>query len=188
VITTQDAPAEHFYLLLTGRARYFYLTETGQKIILLWIPPGEVFGGAALAASPSTYIVSAETVRSSSMLVWGRSSLRNLAAQYPRLLENAYSLTMDYLVAYRTAHISLIFGTARERLAHVLTSLASGIGERVAEGIELRIRNEDLANEANITNFTTSRLLNEWQRHGIILKHRGTILLRSPELLLRHVA
>jgi CRP-like cAMP-binding protein len=122
------------------------------------------------------------------MLVWSRANLRSLAAQYPRLLENAYALTLDYLVAYRTAHLSLLCGTARERLAHVLTSLASGIGERVAEGIELKIRNEDLANEANVTNFTTSRLLSEWQRHGIVFKRRGAILLRSPELLLRHVS
>jgi len=44
VITNQDRPAEHLYLLLTGRARYFFLTETGRKVILLWIPPGQTFG------------------------------------------------------------------------------------------------------------------------------------------------
>jgi hypothetical protein len=45
-----------------------------------------------------------------------------------------------------------------------------------------------LSNEANLTPFTTSRLLGEWQRQGFVVKARGKILLRSPELLLRHVA
>jgi len=45
VITHQDQPAKHLFLLLTGRARYFFVTEKGQKVILLWIPPGEMFDG-----------------------------------------------------------------------------------------------------------------------------------------------
>ena len=186
VITNQDHPAEHLYLLLAGRARYFCVTETGKKVILLWIPPGQTFGGAALVTPPSAYLVSSETVRNSSMLVWDRARIRSLAARCPRLVENAMSETHSYLAAYRAAHMSLMCDTAPERLAHVLTSLASGIGQKVAEGVELNIRNEELANEANLTVFTTSRLLSEWQRRGMLLKGRGKILLRSPELLLRH--
>jgi CRP-like cAMP-binding protein len=187
VITNQDDPAEYLYLLLTGRARYFFLSRSGQKAILLWISPGEVFGAAALAVSPSAYLVSAEAIRSSSMLVWDRNTIRRLAAQYPKLIENALSLAMDYLVAYRTAHISLICNTAGERLAQVLTSLASAIGHRVEKGIELKISNEELSQEAHLTLFTTSRLLSKWQRRGVLLKGRGKILLRSPELLLKNL-
>ena len=84
--------------------------------------------------------------------------------------------------------MSLICGTAPERLAYVLLSLARGIGHKVEGGIELKIRNEELANEANVTLFTASRLLSEWERDGMLLKSRGKILLLSPELLLRHAA
>ena len=187
VITNQDHPAEHLCLLLSGRARYFVLTETGRKVILLWIPPGRTFGGAALLTPPAAYLVSAEAVRNSSMLVWDRAKIRSLTARCPRLLENVFAETHNYLVAYRAAHMSLICDTGRERLAHVLTTLASGIGEKVAGGVELKIRNEELANEANVTLFSTSRLLSEWQRRGMVLKGRGKILVRSPELLLRQV-
>lgn len=55
---------------------------------------------------------------------------------------------------------------------------------RDGAGIELNIRNEELANEANITVFTASRLLNEWQRQGILTKSRGKVVLRSPETLM----
>ena len=188
VITNQDHPAEHLFLLLTGRARYFFVTEKGQKVILLWIPPGEIFGMAAFLPPPYEYHVSTEVIRNSSMLVWDRATIRRLAARHPRLFENALSLLIHYLAAYRAAHIALICGTAGERLAHVLVSLASGIGQKVAGGIELKIRNEELANEANVTLFTASRLLSQWQRRGMLRKSRGKILLLSPERLLRHAA
>jgi CRP-like cAMP-binding protein len=64
--------------------------------------------------------------------------------------------------------------------------LASGIGQKVPEGVELDVRNEELANEANISLFTASRLLSAWQREGILEKRRGKVLLRFPDRLFRH--
>ena len=187
VITNQDHPAEHLYLLLTGRARFFFVTEKGQEVILLWIPPGEIFGSAALLPAPTGYHVSTAVTRSCSALVWDRFTIRRLAALYPKLLENAFYLTLHYLSAYRAAHGALISETSQERLAHVLVSLASGIGVKVAGGIELRIRNEELANEANVSLFTASRVISEWHRAGLLLKGRGKVVLRSPEGLLHYV-
>jgi CRP-like cAMP-binding protein len=188
IVVNQDDSAEHLFLLLTGRARFFVITEKGQKIIHLWIPPGAVIGVATILSPPCRYLVSTETVRNSSVLVWNRATIRTLAAQHPKLFENALTLSLQYLTAYHAAHMALICGSARERLAHVLVTLARGIGQQVGDGIELSVRNEELANEANVTLFTASRLLNEWKRAGILMKNRGKILLRAPELLLRHVA
>jgi CRP-like cAMP-binding protein len=60
-------------------------------------------------------------------------------------------------------------------------NLTRGIGQEVPGGVELEVRNEDLANAANVTVFTASRLLNEWQRNGAVVKSRGKVLLRCPE-------
>ena len=185
VVTTQGAHADHLFLLTTGRARYFFVTEEGRKLILLWLPPGEMFGGVALTPRPSRYLVSTETVRPSRMLVWKRSTIRNLAARNPRLTENALAIASDYLSIYVATHVALTCHTARQRLARLLTHLAWGFGHKVQGGIELDVTNEDLANAANVSYFTASRLLSEWNRDGILAKERGKVLLRSPELLFR---
>ena len=57
------------------------------------------------------------------------------------------------------------------------------MGQTVAEGVELCVRNEELANEANMTVFTVSRLMGEWQRQGLLVKSRGKVVLRMPEKL-----
>jgi CRP-like cAMP-binding protein len=174
------------FLLVSGAARYFFITPDGRKVYLFWLMPGEVFGGATLLTEPAEFIVNTEATTESVALVWQRDVIRAVATKYPRILENSLSIACDYLVWYLATHLSLICHTARERLAHVLVSLAYGIGRRTSSGISLEITNEQLANTANITPFTVSRLLSEWQRGGLMSKDRGKLLLYHPEQLLHH--
>lgn len=184
VMAHEGDPASYLFLIIKGRARCFCMTHQGDKVPIFWFPPGEVSGAAALLPKPIEYLVSTEAVLNSTALVWDRTTIRSLGAQYPRLVENLLVVAYDYFVLYRGLHISATCRNARQRLAQVLGNLASGIGQRSEEGVELNIRNEELANEARITIFTTSRLLSEWQRKGILTKRRGTVVLRSPETLM----
>jgi CRP-like cAMP-binding protein len=184
-ITHQGFPANSIALLLRGRARFTCTTIAGRKLYLRWIHPGEVCGLTALLSEQKAYLMSAEVVRASVALVWHRRTMRSFVAACPRLLDSGLLLAFDYLRLYQIAHISATSRTARQRLALVLGAMASGIGRKVGDGVELTVRNEDLANEANVTVFTASRFLNEWQREGMLVKTRGKIVLRSPEGLVR---
>jgi len=184
VITNQGNPAEHLFLLTSGRGRYFFITEDGRKTLLLWLTEGEIIGGATFLSKASTYLLSSETVKDSLVLVWSRTALRSLAARHPRLLENALLMASDYVAWYLADHIALTCHTARQRLAQVLIRLAGVIGQKVAGGIEFDATNEELASAANITSFTASRLMSEWQMNRAVVKRRGKILLRSSERLL----
>jgi CRP-like cAMP-binding protein len=188
VITNQGNPAEHLFLLTSGRARYFFITEEGRKILLLWLTPGEIVGGAAFLPESSKYLLSAEAVKDSSVLVWGGATLRSLATRYPRLLENTLRMASDYLAWYLADHVALTCHTARQRLAQVLIRLAGVIGQKVPGGIEFDATNEELASAANITTFTASRLLSEWQTSRVLAKRRGKILMRYPDRLSQQVA
>jgi CRP-like cAMP-binding protein len=186
VIFNQGNPAQYLYLLTKGRARHFFITEEGHKLLLKWLLPGEIFGGRTLLSKPSSYLVSVETIEDSHVLVWERSVVRGLASRYPRLLENALVTASDYLAWYVATHVALTSYSARRRLAGIVICLAELIGQRVPGGFEFDATNEELASAANITPFTASRLLSEWQRDRAVLKRRGKILLRSPKKLFLH--
>jgi CRP-like cAMP-binding protein len=188
LMTHQGEPADHLLLLWKGRARYFFETPNGRKLIMIWITPGHSFGGAALSTRPSPYLLSTETVRDSVVLAWDGATIRGLARRFPQLLENAITSAVDYLSWYIAAHAALCSQTARQRLASVLLGYASSMGVRVSGGIEFDISNEELANAANITPYTASRILSEWQRIGAIRKQRGKIFVRSTERLFLRVA
>jgi len=188
MMTYQGEPADHLLLLWKGRARYFFETPNGKKLILMWITPGHTFGGAALVPQPSKYLLSTEAVRDSVVLVWDGPTIRDFTHRFPQLLENAIVSAVDYLSWYIAAHAALCSQTARQRLASVLLGYTYSMGEKVPGGIEFDITNEELANAANITPYTTSRILSEWQRTGAIHKHRGRIIVRSTERLFLRVA
>jgi len=187
VIVNQGNQASHFFLLAKGRARYFFITQEGHKNLLYWLTPGHVFGTMAFLPKPSLYLVSTEAVKDSSLIVWDAPTIRGLAARYPQLMENALATTADYLGWYVATHVSLMGQSARQRLAHLLVCLADVIGQEVSGGIELQVTNEELASAANITPFTASRLLSEWQRSRAIAKNRGRIVLRAKERLFLQV-
>ena len=183
VVFRQADPASDMHFLVEGRARYFYSTPEGQKMLLPWIVPGDVFGVAALMSESRDYLVSTETVTESVILQWDRACIRGLATRYPRLLENTFSIAADLMHWAVDAHVGLACHSARERVAQALHDLAHDIGGKSPDGVELEITNEELANAASVTLFTTSRLMSEWNRRGILKKSRGKVLIRDPEKL-----
>ena len=182
--TDQGGTANQLFLLIKGSARFFFLTPQGQKVYLIWLKPGDIFGGAALLINPSAYLVNTEVAKGSRAFVWPRDVVRDLAARYPRLLENALLVASDYLTWYLATHLSLVSHSAGERLARVLTTIADGIGTKEHDGIHLHITNEQLANTANVSIFTASRMLSGWQEKKLVSKRRNQIILHSPEEIL----
>lgn len=189
IVANQGSPADSLFLLTEGRARFFFITEDGIKRIgLRWLSPGDIFGAMAASARHDSYLVSTEMVRDGCVLAWNSETIRNLAGKFPRLWQNALAVASDYLAFYAATRIALTCSDVRERLAYVLVTLERSIGDKDPGGVALHITNEELADVANVTVFTVSRLLSEWQRQGAIVKSRGKILLRSPERLLQFAA
>jgi CRP/FNR family transcriptional regulator, nitrogen oxide reductase regulator len=186
VVTNHGHPADYLFLLTKGFARYFFVTDEGKKLIFRWLGPGDLFGGRTVLSTRSSYLVSTETVTHSSVLVWDRPTIRDLVERYPRLLENALLAASDYLAWHLASHIGLACHTSRQRVAQVLVTLARTIGKEASGGVAVHITNEELASAANVTPFTTSRLMSEWQRDRALVKRRGKILLLSPERLFLH--
>jgi CRP-like cAMP-binding protein len=69
--------------------------------------------------------------------------------------------------------------TAEERLARVLVESAGQLGHSGPEGIEVDLKNEEIALAAHISLFTATRHLSKWQRTGLLKKYRGKIVLFS---------
>jgi CRP/FNR family transcriptional regulator, nitrogen oxide reductase regulator len=184
LITLQGNPADRLYLLVRGSVRLFHTTSDGRKIMLLWLAPGDTFGAVTMLASESLYIMSSEAVKDSEVLVWDRATFRACVEKFPRILDNAITVAAGYIEWYIAAHVALTCHTARERLAHVLLGLSRSIGEKVPGGVEIIITNQELADAANITPYTASRLMSGWQKNRAVTKGRGKVVLRSADRLL----
>lgn len=74
VITHQNDPAERFFLMWKGRARYFFESIDGKKRILIHITPGHIFG-AAPWDSPPLAILSAQKRCGTALCSFGMARL-----------------------------------------------------------------------------------------------------------------
>ena len=185
VISREGNDAERIFLFLEGRGRAFTMTPKGDKAILLGVFPGEVAGGRAVLREPLKYLVSTETVVDSTVLYWTRNAFLPFLTKYPRVMENGLLTASDYLESYRDLLLAASHDTAGKRVARALDGWARSIGKKLEEGQMLQINNEELANQANVTIFTVSRQMREWQRQGLVRKGRGRVVVRKPDALLR---
>jgi CRP-like cAMP-binding protein len=120
VVINEEDPAERFFLLTSGHGRHFVITSDGRKILLHWLSAGQIFGGAAILSVPFEYLANTEVMSDSCALVWERQTIRELAAKFPGLLDNALSIAVTENIAWSTAaHISLTSDDAHGRVAHL---------------------------------------------------------------------
>ena len=184
IIARADEPASRLYLVREGSVDYFVLTHDGREVLLRRLVSGNIFGVAAFLSQPVGYVGTSKAVHTSEVFVWEHAVIRQLAKAYPQLGENALRTVLRYVALFAERHIALVSKPAQERLAYALTSLGSRAGHLVPNGVEIDIKNEDLASLADVSFFTASRFLQEWERKGAVEKSRGKVLIRSPEKLL----
>jgi CRP-like cAMP-binding protein len=188
-IIRAENPATHLFIVSTGKVNFYVETEKGQRILLRRLVPGNAFGIASFLSEPFGYLGTAMAVNEVDVLVWEHRNVIRLARAYPLFCQNAFRIALHYIELYTRRHISLVTDTAQQRLASALTGAASREGRILPTGVEINIRNEELASLADVGYFTTSRLLKKWEQAGSVVKSRGKILIRCPEkLLAREVA
>jgi CRP-like cAMP-binding protein len=176
--------AAHLFLMASGQANSYRLTREGDKVLLMRLRANDVFGLGTLLPRRMHYIGTVETTCDSELLVWEHTCIRKIVQKYPRLTENAMEITLRYLSSRTERMVDLITLTAAQRLARVVFHLGRDKGKITAAGVEIAITNEELSALANVSPFTTSRLLNRWARLGALAKSRGKLLINSPEDLL----
>lgn len=184
ILIRAQNPATRLLIVKVGFVNFYVTTENGQSILLRRFVPGNVLGIASFLNEPTGYLGTATAVSDVEALVWEHAKVLQLARAYPGFFQNAFRIGLHYIAIYAQRHIELVANTAQERLAYALTSVGSQSGRMLTAGVEVDIKNEDLASLADVGYFTASRLLQKWERGGAVMKSRGKILIRCPEKLL----
>jgi CRP-like cAMP-binding protein len=184
VVYRQGEPPTVCVLLLDGTLKMFEVTDGGHLTTLTFISPGEMIGGQALVGH-QTNLFSVETVEPARMLVWRGRELRSLMERVPRLAWNAYEMTYERLQEFAMRWRELVTDHVEQRIARALIRLAQQMGNNSGSEwiIPSRMFGQDLAGYAGTSLFTVSRVLNRWERQGIIRHRRTFLALRDIDAL-----
>lgn len=180
----QGSPAGCLYVLTAGRMKLVQVITPESQALVRFIEPSEVFGFGVLL-QPSLHFDSAYARTDCYAACIGQKDLEKLTTETARLARNLCNIAAGRMAEYVESLRELRITSAHRRLAEVLLRLARQGGHPESGGILIdgMITGKDLADMAGISVYTVSRILQEWNNVGIVVRHRGQILLCKPEQL-----
>lgn len=182
VLFRQGEPAEVCYALLSGSAHLTQQDIDGHEVVLSVLRASHIVGIAALIEE-ATYSTDAQIVQPAVVLAWPRSEMQRLMQRHAAILRNALRIAVTRYVELQQNYQLLAFQSVSRRLARALLTLAHDHPPQSDGSIPINITREHLAAMVVTTIFTTSRLLTEWERSGILTLQRGMVIIRNREAL-----
>jgi len=179
----QGKEARYIFVLSLGRVKLTQVSVDGQAVGMRMLAPGQMFAGGSILSPDARYPVSAEAMEDSAAWAWEAPVFRKLAEKYPALSFNLLQLMQAYIQEMQSRYRELHTERVEQRVANALVRLASQTGLKTQGAIELSLSRQDLAEMSGTTLFTTSRLLAEWARQGILETGRMQVRILKPHQL-----
>ena len=176
-VYTQGEPAQHFYIVESGRIRVFYQTPAGREPTVTHRGPGDLFGISPLAQSDHR-VTSAQALEPSAIWAIANADLDALTRQLPilasRIIKSLAVRLRDLMV-----QVELVATLpARLRVANFLL-----VNQDRQRGAVEGWTHESAADRLGFTRQTVTEALNEFARNGWIHVERKRVsLIDRPAL------
>jgi CRP-like cAMP-binding protein len=182
VLFMQGHAVRSIVLIQSGSVKLTQLSANGNEVILWMNRSGDAMGIQADSHSNS-HTCSARAMEQCTALVWEYTRLQMLVARYPRLGENISHILVNRLQELEERFREIATQKVATRLALALSRLVKQVGKKTAEGTEVFLSREELAQLTGTTIFTISRILSKWAELGVVVPRREAVLVPDPECL-----
>jgi CRP-like cAMP-binding protein len=169
VVYRVGEPADHLFILATGRVKVLRPSLEGSHVLVDVITPGALFGSVA-ALGDADYPDTAEALTVACALRMSATDFRALLREHPHV---ALTVLDDVAARLEQAHQTirrLSGGTVEQRIAATLLTLADKLGQPLGDStlLQLPLTRADLAAMTGTTTESVSRTLSALRRAGLI--------------------
>ena len=182
ILFSQGQPVRSLILLQSGSVNHTQVSESGSEVLLRMSGTGDAVNVQGEAASCS-HTCSARAMEQCRALVWEYSKLQALLTQYPQIRRNIGRILSARLQELEERFREVATEKVAKRLALVLLRLLKQIGKPSAEGIQVSLSREELAQMTGTTLFTISRVLSRWAEQGFVTPRREAVLVSDLQRL-----
>lgn len=183
-IYRQGEPANHIYLLLSGRAKTVLVGSTGQQALLRIHLPHNILGLTALAAMPvrDGDAIALEPIATSMI---ARGDLLALMRAEPELAVHLLQLLVNRMTDFHYRVGEMLSQSVEQRLARALLALSQPDPALPNGGLrsEITLTHEDLANLLNTRRPTISAAINRFAEAGLIRKSGRKLAIADADAL-----
>ena len=186
------APAtqpESVYLLESGLARVYRVSEAGGETSFGYVAPGEVFGELpAFGDYPRESF--AQAVQASVVWTIAREPFQRLMASHPPLVMAITRQMAQRMKRVEARVEDLVFRSVRIRVAHMLAELAESFGRPDGDDvrIDIPLTQTDLATLVGATRQTVNQALGELGKEGLVERRCQRIVVSDVDALARLVS
>jgi len=178
VVFSQGDPGDALHAVVSGRIRISTGAPDGREIFLNIMEAGDTFGEIALLDGGAR-TASATAIAASELVSIRREHFRALLEREPPV-----ALELLRLCGQRLRWTSGLLEDAAlldapARLAKRLLILGELHGKRTAEGVTLRISQEELASFLGVTRQVVNQQLQAWKGQGWVKLGRGVVMVRD---------
>jgi CRP/FNR family cyclic AMP-dependent transcriptional regulator len=181
VIFAEGDPASGIYLVCSGQVKLTTSSGDHHRMILKIAQPGDLLGLSAIL-NDLPYEVTAQTLVQSTFKYVARQFFldfirSSVNAGYAATLALAKEHHEVFLGARRLA----LSPSATARIAHVLMEFLHSAGtEGSSDAFPMMLTHAELASLAGTSRETVTRLLNQFEREGIIIRHDSMVTVKRP--------
>jgi len=189
IIFHKNDPGSTLYIIISGKVKILLPSAEGENVIVALLSTGEFFGELSLfdGAPRSATAVAAE---STEILTLDKDDFNRYILENPRA---AIVILSELSLRLRRTDELLsdaAFCNLATRLAKRLTDLASRYGQPGPQGavrINLRLKQQDLADMSGATRESVNKVLKAFKEQRLIHWSKGIITLMEPGTM-RHKA
>ena len=180
-------PSTTVYFLKKGRVKLVYLDENGRKLTLAICRPGQPFGELVPDEDHQRHRLVAQALENVELCLISKEALLKFAQERPHLSLKLTKWVGKQLRDLENKLGDLIFKDVPTRLVRLLDRLAQEDGELIPEGIliNFKLTHREIAELIGSTRETTTLLLNQLKRAGVIAKRHHRIIVKDLESLRR---
>ena len=184
VIFSEGDPASGVYLVCSGQVKLTTSSGDHHRMILKIAQPGDLLGLSAIL-NELPYEVTAQTlVQSTFKYVARQFFLDFIRSSVNAGYAAALALAKEHHEVFLGARRLALSPSATARIAHVLMEFMHSAGtEESSHVFPMMLTHAELASLAGTSRETVTRLLNQFEREGIITRHDSMVTVMRPTQL-----
>lgn len=180
--------ADHVYILKQGRVKLSVLSESGKEVAIDIIQPGEIFGEFALVdEAPRSNMTQALD----DILVWvfPKHDFTHLIASQPKLALSYIRLVGDRRRRMEKKLSDITSKAVSARVCELLHEISTSAAETETGNTDylVPLTHHDVASLIGAARQTTTTVLNDLERRGIIELGRGWVRVKCLKELQTYV-
>lgn len=184
IIVMEGDECKGLYIIKSGRVKLIRASSTGKEQIIKILNPGDLLGFEVFYDG-KTFATSAVAMEEAELCFIGKDNFFKILEKEPEIARKLIiAMGRELNSAYeRIGSLGLL--NAREKLAHLLYSLASEYGVKKDGGVKLNLTLSrlEIAELLGITQETSIRLLKTFKEEGILDIKRKEIIIKSMDTL-----